>query len=232
MRLRFLNQQFVRVSIIALTLMLVVTACGGSPKTDYLLEVTREVTRVMVVTATPDGTPIAQVDAQSDESTPEVTPESTPEPLTENALPTPITNEIIVAEQIFENGRMFYVQPRAEIWVMFDNDNEWQIHEDTWAEGLPESDPSLIVPEGLYQPIRGFGKLWRENETIRNELGWAIGQEQGNITIYTYTYGGEINTDGEYVPGPGYHTIPSYFGGAFIFDETNSTWRRAPETDE
>lgn len=224
MRLRFLNQQTMLLIVSIFTLMVIITACQGGSKTQYLLEVTHEVTRIVIVSATPDGTPVA---TESVDSTPELTPE-----ITENAMPAPISDEIIVAEQIFESGRMVYVQPRGEIWVMLDNNNEWQIYEDTWEDGLPESDPNLIVPEGLYQPIRGFGKLWRENEIVRNTLGWAIGQEQGNITTYTYVFGGEIDDNGEFVQGPGYHTIPSYFGGAFIFDETNSTWRRAPETNE
>ncbi len=44
---------------------------------------------------------------------------------------------------------------------------DWQGHferfEDTWTPDEPESDPAVVPPEGLYQPIRGFGKVWREN---------------------------------------------------------------------
>lgn len=46
-------------------------------------------------------------------------------------------------------------------------------------DGEQESDPSIVPPAGLYQPIRGFGKLWRTNPHVRDGLGWAIAPEQG-----------------------------------------------------
>ena len=135
------------------------------------------------------------------------------------------------AEQAFENGRMFYLQPNQEIWVMINTDDDtagvWTRHRDTWSEDLPETDPSIVPPEeDLYQPIRGFGKLWRENPAVREALGWALEDEMGHVTDYAYYAGGEVTADGEYVPGPGYHTIRSRFGQTYIFDETNGTWRQ------
>ena len=38
---------------------------------------------------------------------------------------------------------------------------------------------TIAPPEGRYQPIRGFGKVWRENPQVREQLGWAIAPEQG-----------------------------------------------------
>src|SRR5262245_60288081 len=38
-------------------------------------------------------------------------------------------------------------------------------------------------PAGLYEPIRGFGKLWRSNPQVRNTLGWAAGPEQADFGI-------------------------------------------------
>lgn len=61
--------------------------------------------------------------------------------------------------------------------IVFYGDGLWQRFEDTWSEGEPESDPSLTPPEGRFQPIRGFGKLWRQNQEIRQALGWALGLE-------------------------------------------------------
>lgn len=234
MRLRLMNHLTVRLAACVLTLVFIASACQDSPQTEYLLEVTREVTRIVVVTATPEGTPAAQVDSQTvDAPTEEViTPEVTENGATISLVPTPITDQIIIAEQVFENGRMIWLQPRQEIWVMYDENNEWIIYEDTWQDGMPEFDPNLIIPEGLYQPMRGFGKLWRENDTVRNILGWAIAPEAGNVTTYTYVFEGGVNDEGTFVQEPGYHTITSYYGGAFIFDEANSTWRRAPDSDQ
>ena len=37
------------------------------------------------------------------------------------------------------------------------------------------------MPAGLFAPVRGFGNVWRNNEWIRNEFGWATAPEQGYI---------------------------------------------------
>lgn len=207
----------------------VAAACQGSTRTEYLMEVTREVTRevtvIVVVTATSGDGGVAQ---PSPTTTPTEAPTISPTPTaTVDPFPTPIVNQIIVAEQIFENGRMFYLQPNQEIWVMINGQDHtggsWSRHSDTWREGMPEFDPDLTPPDGLYQPMRGFGKLWRENETVQNALGWALEPEHGRVANYQYFSGGQV-VGGVYIPGPGYHTIDSYYGGAFVFNEADSTW--------
>lgn len=90
------------------------------------------------------------------------------------------------AEQSFEGGRMIWLKEMNNgeevienvIFVLYD-DQRWEAFEDTWRSGQPESDPALVPPAGLYQPVRGFGKLWRENEQVRKTLGWATAPEQG-----------------------------------------------------
>ena len=41
------------------------------------------------------------------------------------------------------------------------------------------TDPAIVPPDGRFQPIRGFGKLWRERPDVRDRLGWALGVELG-----------------------------------------------------
>ena len=54
----------------------------------------------------------------------------------------------------------------------------WAAYEDTWTSGQPE--PDVQPPEGLYAPVRGFGKLWREKlEGPVSTLGWATAPERG-----------------------------------------------------
>jgi hypothetical protein len=53
------------------------------------------------------------------------------------------------------------------------------VFEDTWTDAEPESDPAIVPPAGLLQPIRGFGKVWRNNAGVRDGLGWALSPEQG-----------------------------------------------------
>jgi hypothetical protein len=86
--------------------------------------------------------------------------------------------------QPFERGHMFW-RDTGEIYALSEQsirqgsatDTFWRVT-DTWQEGQPESDPALQPPEGLLQPIRGFGNSWRNNPTIRDALGWATAPEQ------------------------------------------------------
>jgi hypothetical protein len=100
------------------------------------------------------------------------------------------------AEQVFEGGRLIWLQgipaestgsgrPQGPtIYVLYSSteqgDGGWyEKYDDTWVSGEPESDPSISPPEGLFQPVRGFGKLWRDHPEVRERLGWALAPEQG-----------------------------------------------------
>jgi hypothetical protein len=80
------------------------------------------------------------------------------------------------AEQPFERGFMIWFEATDAIYV-FDWDGRWQQFEDTFVEGQPENDPAIIPPPGQYQPVRGFGKVWREHHQVRDQLGWAQSRE-------------------------------------------------------
>lgn len=204
-------------------LALMIAACQGPPPTQI----------IMVVTATPSPEE-ATAEVQADDATPVVlptneqptaipatqTPATTPTP---DNVPTPTITQIQVAEQVFENGRMFWLQPTGQIWVMIvtsEGRGDWQIYEDNFVEGEPEFDPELVAPEGMEQPMRGFGKLWRESPGLREALGWAITPEFGFVTRYEYHPGGTITA-----PEPGYHVLLSLYEEAFRFNERNQTWR-------
>lgn len=106
-------------------------------------------------------------------------------PTTEQACPYEASTTW-AAEETFEHGRMIWLQEvragsttyQKIILVFFDN-GRFERYQDTWTEAEPESDPSIVPPAGLYQPIRGFGKLWRSDSSIRDRLGWATAPEQG-----------------------------------------------------
>ena len=54
----------------------------------------------------------------------------------------------------------------------------WMLVEEHWDEnGSPES-CTVQVPDGKFQPIRGFGWIWCNDESIRKELGWALDVER------------------------------------------------------
>ena len=103
------------------------------------------------------------------------------------------------AEQQFEHGVMIWVGEEDRIYVLFDDTmytDGWNVFEDTWQEGDPIDDPSIVPPPGLYQPQRGFGLVWREQPQVRERLGWAIMPEMGGSTAvqrtsyykYNHTY--------------------------------------------
>jgi hypothetical protein len=80
------------------------------------------------------------------------------------------------AEQPFERGFMIWFEATHAIYI-FDWDGRWQQFVDTFVEGQPENDPAISPPPGLYQPVRGFGKVWREHPQVQDQLGWALGRE-------------------------------------------------------
>jgi len=162
--------------------------------------------------------------------------EPTPAPA---GFPTPVYAQVQGAEQVFEHGRMFWIRHLRQVWVMAassddENSGDWFCFADAFQEGDPETDPSLVPPEGLYQPKRGFGLIWREKEGIRDRLGWALTPEFELLSDYTYIAGGQMQ-NGQYVAGPGEHRLTTLYGDAISFYEREvrgdcmgGTWRLSP----
>lgn len=88
------------------------------------------------------------------------------------------------AYQPFEHGHMIWIQARDEIFVLFEDGSvhRWRVFVDLFEEGMPESDPALTPPPGRFQPVRGFGLLWRSDPEVQTRLGWALRPEQGFTT--------------------------------------------------
>ncbi len=86
------------------------------------------------------------------------------------------------AQQPFEHGFMVWLEPSQTITVFFSGPGgglSYRVFEDKYKEGDPASDPAIIPPQGLLQPERGFGLVWRENTDVRDHIGWATAQETG-----------------------------------------------------
>lgn len=196
----------------------------------------------VVITDTPEGGAAPESAAQ----TPAGSASAAPEGSGIVPIPTPFLCKAQVIEQSFERGFMFWVgattgerckvehsfEPGSgEIWVSILDESgqvgEWVIVPDTWDEATdPESDPDLEPPsDEVRQPIRGFGKAWREGLTAeqREQLGWATGDELPFVTDYRYDAGGFLNDAGEYVPRPGLHRIMGLGGEQFFYDEQSRT---------
>ncbi|GIK55905.1 MAG: hypothetical protein BroJett015_15680 [Chloroflexota bacterium] len=110
------------------------------------------------------------------------------------------------AEQQFEHGWLIWVGEEDLIYVLYEDDvfsPKWQAFTDEWDPGDPVSDTTIIPPDGFYQPLRGFGLVWREQPFVRDRLGWAVVEEVGGDTAvqrtsyarYNHTYIRALDAD-------------------------------------
>ncbi len=89
------------------------------------------------------------------------------------------------AQQPFEHGFMIWLGTSREIYVFYNqpepghSEPSYRIYADEFHDGDPESNPTLVPPSGLYQPLRGFGLVWRTYPDVRAGLGWATAPEAG-----------------------------------------------------
>lgn len=88
--------------------------------------------------------------------------------------------ETFIIEQVFERGRLIYVQAEERVYALF-NDNfdpAWITFENRYDPNIhPESEERFVPPQGYYQPIARLGFVWRGNDTVRNRLGLGINAE-------------------------------------------------------
>lgn len=164
---------------------------------------------------------------------PTATPTRTPTAIP-SGFPTPEVYSVVVVEQIFERGRMMWIEPIRQIWVLTGedidpNEGTWECYEDKFVEGQQERDPSLdppantstssILPGAIpSQPIRGFGKIWRENPDVREALGWALTGETLYTTRWEYVAAGTVE-GGEFERQPGEYRIDSLYQYTLILHE-------------
>jgi hypothetical protein len=89
-------------------------------------------------------------------------------------------------EQHFEHGTMVWIKEYDTIYVLFADapftQNRASTFTNEWDESQPGHDPSLVPPDGLHQPVRGFGLVWRQYPEVRERLGWAVDQETAFVT--------------------------------------------------
>jgi hypothetical protein len=103
------------------------------------------------------------------------------------------------AWQPFERGMMFWQDNPDEdfVFVLFEGDDAdhgtWERFVDTWREGDLER-AGYVAPEDLWEPIRGFGRVWREEldggPGGSEVIGWAVVPELGFVgTWQTFEHG-------------------------------------------
>lgn len=106
-------------------------------------------------------------------------------------------SNVTTAYQTYQGGAMIWVSSvgnlgSSAIYVLY-NDGTYQRFPDTWQSGVDPDSTGLAAPEGLQEPIRGFGKVWREMPGVRDRLGWATSGERGDAGGYSLALqGGEM----------------------------------------
>ena len=122
------------------------------------------------------------------------------------------TVRTLIVRQRFERGWLLWTEADNNIYVLPDG-GTWTDCEDLWQEGMPESDSSIVPPQGFLQPVRGFGLLWRQGEVyvsykegwVRDFLGWATEPEQvvgDGFVQQAFTYGKHTLGGDRFMTGP------------------------------
>jgi len=132
-------------------------------------------------------------------------------PYPPQGCPRPAKRTTVVA-QYFERGMMLWSSAEKRIYFLeaaqgpLSQSFTYSFADDLWREGMPESDPNIVPPQGLYQPVRGFGLVWRTkkdsfNRSLRDKLGWATDREftVGEGYVQEWAHGKQLDS---YITGP------------------------------
>jgi hypothetical protein len=86
------------------------------------------------------------------------------------------------ASQVFERGSMLWVQgTRNWIYALF-NTGRFQRFDDTYNANADPFSGGETPPSGMREPVRGFGKVWRQYPNVRSDLGWGVADEVGGMS--------------------------------------------------
>lgn len=84
------------------------------------------------------------------------------------------------ALQNFERGTMVWLE--GPIYVLY-ADGRSQQFADTFQDGVDPQSGGETPPTGLFEPVRGFGKVWRTAPEVRSGLGWGTISEVGGTAV-------------------------------------------------
>jgi hypothetical protein len=104
---------------------------------------------------------------------------SDPSLVTQIGCPVGTTASISSATQLYERGNMVWLAgPPPVIYTLF-NTGRFNRYDDTYNANVDPFSGGEPAPNGLIEPVRGFGKVWRSNGDVRSNLGWATVDEAG-----------------------------------------------------
>jgi hypothetical protein len=87
--------------------------------------------------------------------------------------------EVQAAYEAFENGYMIWRADTSDIYALINSGEAHRVKDRWQGETVSFPEPE---PPGLYQPMRGFGRAWVDNPTVRTAIGWAVTLEEGYMT--------------------------------------------------
>lgn len=184
---------------------------------------------VVTVVVTPADGSGAPLTAAVSGATPPVPPAPT------SSYPPPVQSRLTCVYQPFERGFMVYLPDRKGIWVFYSpystagpaaEVGKWLLYADTFVDGQPETDPNIIPPAGVIQPKRGFGKVWRTSEVVRNLVGWGLQYELPYDCVVTDYAIGAFDASGRFTAQSLFHTANDFNGKLVRADEATATWSR------
>lgn len=129
----------------------------------------------------------------------------------------PNPRQLSGAVQTFERGTMLWLgEPSGGVIYVLYDDGRLARYDDTFDENTDPERGNLSAPSGLQEPIRGFGKLWRDNADIQNALGWAVaGETPYSVSVQGFTLGRMVHIGGRGVvyvlalPSGRWQSVPS-----------------------
>jgi hypothetical protein len=101
-----------------------------------------------------------------------------------NRLGAPAGSERLtpIAEQAFQGGAMLFRADTNQIFILVRGNERWLEYANAWRPG--DVLPSVGVrPPGTYEPLRGFGKTWRDQPAVQLQLGWPVYEERGSVGL-------------------------------------------------
>jgi hypothetical protein len=134
------------------------------------------------------------------------------------------------AAQRFEAGLMFWIEALDQFYVLLDHHEQVSQNPTDWSSltslrivpgpldlkpgASPDNRVEETPPPGFFEPVSGFGLLWRGEvvgtEDLRAALGWAEEPEYGFDTVYQceMSCGSQWNC---YLQGPEGETFHLYW---------------------
>lgn len=109
---------------------------------------------------------------------------------TPDSCPISDADPTVVVEQLFERGRMIYVESENRVYVLFNDGTApaWSSYENTYRPGIDaerdENFDRAFAGTNFVQPVGRLGLVWRRVDSVRNRLGSGSAPERSFDGFY------------------------------------------------